>query len=299
MAEIFSKGKLILMGEYAVLDGADALCLPLKTGQKLNWEPAGDNMIHWNWSYDDKTIAAFTIHASSLSVVSTTKGDASWAVKLLRLIRMQKQDFLTQGAILEFTNLFPPEWGLGSSSATISSLCRVADVNPFLVNHRLTGGSGADIAAAVAGRWFYYRNVPEPEATEISTPFAHRDRVYFIYSGKKLATSDHLSGMAKKIKEPDLSQVSQLTRHFATGDLEESMIAVTRHEKLLADVLEMKSIAGSFPDFGGRIKSLGAWGGDFFMAISTENEDYVRDYFKKKNYNTLFSWEEMEEKDKF
>ena len=45
-----------------------------------------------------------------------------------------------------------------------------------------------------------------------------------------------------------------------------------------------------FPDFKGVIKSLGAWGGDFVMAISKENPTA---YFKEKGYPVVLSYEEM------
>ena len=54
--DIFSKGKIILMGEYAVLHGADALCLPLSTGQKLKISELDDQIIRWQWDYDQNNL---------------------------------------------------------------------------------------------------------------------------------------------------------------------------------------------------------------------------------------------------
>jgi hypothetical protein len=45
-----------------------------------------------------------------------------------------------------------------------------------------------------------------------------------------------------------------------------------------------------FPDFNGVIKSLGAWGGDFVMAIAAENPS---DYFVSKGYKTIVPYTEM------
>ena len=47
----YSNGKLLITGEYVVLDGAKALALPTKFGQNLIVEDALDNQIHWR-SYD-------------------------------------------------------------------------------------------------------------------------------------------------------------------------------------------------------------------------------------------------------
>jgi hypothetical protein len=48
-----------------------------------------------------------------------------------------------------------------------------------------------------------------------------------------------------------------------------------------------------FPDFPGEIKSLGAWGGDFAMVVSKEEEKDLLSYFSGKGLNTLFSFEEI------
>ncbi|MEZ4915794.1 MAG: hypothetical protein R2836_02275 [Chitinophagales bacterium] len=48
-----------------------------------------------------------------------------------------------------------------------------------------------------------------------------------------------------------------------------------------------------FSDFVGKCKSLGAWGGDFIMAISNEGTQYVENYFKNKGYKTIFNFDKM------
>jgi mevalonate kinase len=300
MGEIFSRGKLILMGEYAVMDGATALCIPLQTGQQLLYDETGDKMIHWSWTYNEKLIARFSLDALSLrSTGYEDKGDAGWATRLIQQIRIQNRNFLSGGAILEFKNHFPVEWGLGSSSATISSLCRLAEADPYRVNQRLTGGSGADIAAAVADKWFFYQRFPEPRTDEIETDFQHKEHVFFIYSGKKQATARHIASISRKLPDEILEKAEEYARIFASGTLEEVMLAVQEHEKMLADQLGLPSRAGSFKDFDGKIKSLGAWGGDFFMAITPHDPDYVREYFKKRGFEIVLQWEEMTEERKF
>ena len=59
----------------------------------------------------------------------------------------------------------------------------------------------------------------------------------------------------------------------------------------MSNILEMKTVKESlFTDFNGVIKSLGAWGGDFVLAISKENPV---DYFKKKGFKTIVSYKDM------
>ena len=47
-----SNGKLLLTGEYVVLDGANALAIPTKYGQSLTVEPNDSNTIVWK-SYNE------------------------------------------------------------------------------------------------------------------------------------------------------------------------------------------------------------------------------------------------------
>jgi hypothetical protein len=66
---------------------------------------------------------------------------------------------------------------------------------------------------------------------------------------------------------------------------------LNQHEKILAKVLNKKSIKEElFNDYGGAIKSLGAWGGDFILAVGN---DYTKNYFEDKGYQTIFSFKEM------
>jgi len=45
-----------------------------------------------------------------------------------------------------------------------------------------------------------------------------------------------------------------------------------------------------FDDFRGVIKSLGAWGGDFVLAISKDNPT---DYFKERGFEVVIPYHEM------
>jgi hypothetical protein len=59
----------------------------------------------------------------------------------------------------------------------------------------------------------------------------------------------------------------------------------------MSNILEMHTIKESlFPDFSGVIKSLGAWGGDFVLAIAKENPS---DYFKERGFKTIVSYKDM------
>ena len=299
MESFFSHAKLILMGEYAVLHGTNAICLPLKTGQKLEIENNITGQIHWRWSFEQNILADITLESGSLEIKEIKSGNAQWAIDLILYIRQQNPAFLkNKGCSLHFINLFPPEWGLGSSSATISSLCRFADVNPFLVNEKLMGGSGADIACTTAKKWFLYRrSIPAPEIWQIPTEYTFPENTFFIYSGQKQETAGHLKNIARsenKANDAIWSEVNKfILRFLAASTLPEAFKIIHEHELLIAGQIQKQPIGNLFPDFPGKIKSLGAWGGDFFMALSQQPSDFVRNYFSIKGYDKVFLWEDF------
>jgi hypothetical protein len=48
-----------------------------------------------------------------------------------------------------------------------------------------------------------------------------------------------------------------------------------------------------FGDFNGGVKSLGAWGGDFILAASPDQDTQVKDYFETKGFQPVFSLKEI------
>ena len=47
MQNYYSNGKLLLTGEYVVLDGALSLAIPTRYGQSLTIEPINDSKLIW------------------------------------------------------------------------------------------------------------------------------------------------------------------------------------------------------------------------------------------------------------
>ena len=64
------------------------------------------------------------------------------------------------------------------------------------------------------------------------------------------------------------------------------------HEAILSNVLQRNTIKDDLFQLykGGIIKSLGAWGGDFILVTGNI---YDLDYFRKKGYSTILSFDEM------
>ena len=66
---------------------------------------------------------------------------------------------------------------------------------------------------------------------------------------------------------------------------------INEHEKIISNKIKKKPVKNLlFNDFEGSIKSLGAWGGDFVLASSENNS---KNYFKRKGFETSFSFDEI------
>ena len=148
---LYSSGKLLITGEYLVLDGAEALALPLSCGQSLNYKETTNNLIKWN-SYDLKGNIWYSaiIDKNNLKVIESSDDNISKRLHgILKSIRNYNPEFLTQNGYDIKTKLnFDKDWGLGSSSTLISNLSKFADVDPYIILNETFGGSGYDIACS-------------------------------------------------------------------------------------------------------------------------------------------------------
>ena len=65
------------------------------------------------------------------------------------------------------------------------------------------------------------------------------------------------------------------------------------HEEIMERCLDQKRIKKYYSDFEGEMKSLGAWGGDFFLAATEWDIDKVRKYFENKSLNVVIRYKDI------
>ena len=71
--EIYSKGKVLLTGEYVILDGALSLASPTKFGQHLKFKENQSNLINWkSINLDGKIWFQCSIRNEDLEIKSTS-----------------------------------------------------------------------------------------------------------------------------------------------------------------------------------------------------------------------------------
>lgn len=320
----YSNGKLLLTGEYAVLDGALSLAVPTKFGQSLSIKEIGSSKLHWR-SYDKygkiwfettfdisspeqslKKQSSFSpsfdhilagLNDRSQHKTSETSAISETLLKILSEAQKLNPDFLSDGFgyAVETHLTFPRDWGLGSSSTLINNIAQWAEVDAHHLLWKAFSGSGYDIACAQNNKPILYTlKHGKPHTTELGFNPPFQDQLYFIYLNKKQNSRDGIAAYRKKDFDNErlVRQVSEITRKTVScKTLSEFESLMTEHETLLSQILQMSTVKESlFPDFKGAIKSLGAWGGDFILATGDET---TPSYFKGLGYGTVLPYAQM------
>jgi mevalonate kinase len=302
----YAHGKLLLTGEYLVLDGAPALAIPTQKGQWLQVSSQVSNppIIHWHsFRFDHSLWFDAQIDPINWEIRQTSQGDvAQRLVDLLKAIQnLQPQAFKSDRSLHFKTHLeFPNEWGLGTSSTLITNLAKWARINPYMLLENSFGGSGYDIACATAtGPIQYRRNGYQPIVKSITfhPPFAYQ--LAFLYLGQKQNSREGIARYREKKQNLPLptliTELEQLNQQWlAVTQLEEFEKVLREHEALIASIIELPTLRDSlFPDYEGQLKSLGAWGGDFALVTAPNGIAEAQKYFQSKGLSVFIPFEEM------
>lgn len=301
MEKYYSNGKLLISGEYVVLDGAKALAIPTRYGQSMEITPADADGIKWE-SFDDEGNKWLDLNIKYADLDTNDPIDSSKpeeSIKaILREAKKLNSSFLLerQGLHVQCHLTFPRDWGLGSSSTLITNLANWANINPYTLLKRTFGGSGYDIACAKSNSPITYQITADKSIAvnqiEFSPPF--RDNLFFVHLNQKQNTQKQI-GYYRNLNPEDsklAERISDITEYMVVcATLSDFRKLIDQHEALIAKMLGTQTIKEErFPDFEGSIKSLGAWGGDFIMVAS---EGYLQPYFRDKGYHTIIKYEEM------
>lgn len=299
--EFYSNGKLFILGEYYVLEGAKVFALPTKFGQTLRFFPINTNVITWK-SYDADGSVWFNDEISVADVISKNikvQDDKvrKTLIEILHQAHQQNPNVLNvnAGFLVETELTFPRNWGLGTSSTLINNIAQWFQIDAFELLENSFGGSGYDIACAQNNEPITYKKVNEKISVEqvVYKP-SFADKIYFVYLNQKRDSKEAIANFRKKQKDltQEIAEVSKMTEQLLQiDDLNEFVNFFKTYEVNLSKVLEVPTIQEQlFSDFDGLVKSLGGWGGDFVMVASFENPIT---YFKQKGFETIISYQEM------
>lgn len=296
-------GKLLLSGEYFVLDGAEALALPTTVGQSLSvrYSPSFNPVLSWK-SFDPQGELWFETKFEfwRFNLISGEETEETKILQeLLREARKQNPHFLRDevDVFVETRLGFPLDWGLGSSSTLVFNIAQWAYVSPFELLFKTMRGSGYDIACAQSeGPIIYQKNSTGPKWAPTAFDPSFKDNLWFVHLGHKQNSREAIARYNQNKSTPaQINRITELSRLMAQAStLKEFQAAIIEHEEILSERLGQETVQKEhFSDFKGTIKSLGAWGGDFVLASSEMTKEEVKSYFKNKGLDVCLPYREL------
>ncbi|PCJ98805.1 MAG: GHMP kinase [Flavobacteriaceae bacterium] len=301
--KFYSNGKLLLTGEYVVLDGALSLAVPTTYGQSLTVKEIDHPQILWK-SFDENGTIWFEeiFELNTFKPISDVKNQnkkniQETLVKICTEAKKLNSDFLKTMTGLEInTHLdFPRDWGLGTSSTLINNIAQWAKIDAYQLLWNSFSGSGYDIACAKHNRPIQYQLTNEhPNVKEVFFDPSFKEQLFFVYLNKKQNSRDAIQQYQKQEFDTTsaITNISDITKAIsACKDISLFKELLTEHENILSHILKIPTVKASlFPDYDGAIKSLGAWGGDFILVTGNEK---TPEYFISKGFNTIISYSNM------
>jgi len=290
-------GKLVVLGEYAVLTGAEALVAAVDRRCEVTIERSEGPVCEIRILAPNPREYSFSPGASSgLELVDTVRfaGGGSSREPAFRAVLDSRQFFADSGAKL----------GMGSSAAVLTAFAGALqaiektrnlslEVDPLIALHRSVQGgrgSGVDVAAAVCGGLRTFRLGADGRARIGSVRLPNSVGFAGIFAGQSAITSDFVgrfddwrrSGPTRAA--PLLAELSATSSTgcsaLRAGDADEFLRAVAAYGVLLeslgnalgCDVLtsEHRRIAALAQRFAVTYKTSGAGGGDLGIALSKD-----------------------------
>jgi mevalonate kinase len=298
--QIFSAhGKLMLTGEYVVLDGALSLALPTQKGQRLEVISIPENEFHWkSFDVEGKIWLEGIWDVTLQEWKSISDKDAAKYLEVLLKYANNELGIDLSGFAANTFLEFPNHWGLGTSSTFISLIAQWWRVDPYYLLKITFGGSGYDIACANSNQPIIYQlQNQQPIVEKVAFRPIFREVLAFVYLGNKQNSRDGISKYRsiQTDKSEVISELNDITRKvLACDDLDEFEHLIGVHEYLISDLIRIERVKDRlFPEYWGSVKSLGAWGGDFVMINHHGDEEEAKAYFKHLGYTTYIPYSDM------
>lgn len=326
-----SNGKLLLTGEYLVLDGALALAIPTKYGQSLEVESINERKVVWR-SLDEKGGVWFE-HVFSFEEISFpflyeinietyTNEISKTLLKILyNAIRMNQSffsnyldDYDDKGEKIDSKGFkittkldFPINWGLGTSSTLINNIAQWTNVDAFKLLEKTFGGSGYDIACAQYNKPITFkllndineisrdaRNDKKKSIKEINFNPSFKEHLYFVYLNKKQNSRDGIAHYKHNTSNlsKSISEINSITQKIIScKTFDTFIILIEKHENIISKIINQKPIKEQL--FNDFNGGIKSLGawGGDFILVASEENPET--YFKDKGFKTIIPYRDM------
>ena len=294
-----SNGKILLSSEYLVMDGAKSIALPSRLTQDLIVSKCDKDTIEWfshdmhnNLWYEDR----FFVKNNNLVCESEKNVTSQKIISLFNHLSKTHKLANLLGNKFETRLNFKKDWGLGTSSTFVNNLAKWAKVDPYQLLFSTFKGSGYDIACCDLNHPIIFKKTSESidiKKIKFKPPFIKN--LFLIHLGKKQNTQLSIENYSKKQfdRMELIKKINTITDEFIKcNELIHFEELIQEHESIISKATSIIPIQNSnFSDYkDGKIKSLGAWGGDFIL-VTTKNKDLS--YFKKRGLKTIIPLENI------
>jgi len=294
-----SNGKILLTSEYLVLDGAKAIALPSKLTQELYVEQCDKEIIEWqgidekgNVWYEEN----FYLKNNEL-VYSAEKNNTSEKLLLLfnHILKTREVKDILGNKFSTKLN-FKREWGLGTSSTFVNNLAKWANIDPYRLLFSAFKGSGYDIACCDVNNPIIFekkQNSINVKNITFNPPFI--ENIYLIHLDKKQNTQASITNYLRTKSEKNdlIKRINLISEEMLQcKNLNHFEDLIVEHESIISQAISQEPIQKlTFNDYNlGKIKSLGAWGGDFILVTSKNND---LSYFNNKGFETTLKLSDL------
>jgi mevalonate kinase len=285
-------GKFLLTGEYAALAGVPALAVPLRLKQHLTVTQREDKVINWQSHDVDGSLwfkCSFT--TSLLILVNDDAVTAKLKHILKTALHLSGKGILVHGYDVVTTLDFNRTYGMGTSSTLIAMVSQWFGCDGYALQFTCFGGSGYDIACAMAQTPIIYTYDPVKPVVEnvIFNPMFSNE-LFFVYLNRKQNSRESIARfnsdlLAPAIKETLSTMPQQVLR--AANNIKAFKDLMINHEAIISQLIGLEPVQKYFADFPGVLKSLGGWGGDFILAVGSD----APAYFKARGYDVVLGWD--------
>ncbi len=304
MQTYFAPGKILLAGEYTVLLGLEAMALPVKDGQWLEFfeykTPEGQSDMLRFQALDEKG-AVWLQFAYDLNTMQAHAEQNSESAAFESVLQRVPPDFWKPNTSyrLETRLEFGRNTGLGSSSTFISLMSQCFHLDPQKLQKDIFNGSGYDVAIATLGKPLtFWRKDGEAHFRAWKWDPQWSEDWHVVFLGEKVNSRKSASALIPQLEEilnePFYAQQFERVLSIVRDSEHTASIeaALEMFQLLMAQLLELQTPYKHFnlnPVKQGLCKWLGAWGGDMLL-VNTTFLNHEHTFFK--SYNVV-PWNEI------
>ena len=304
MRSYFATGKVMLTGEYLVMNGFDCIALPTKLGQWMHvWDfdtpdDSSDFILYQAKDLHGNVWFETKILLPNFELVDPAQIENIQADRLVGILKLADSDFWETGKSwrIETQLEFERVWGLGSSSTLVKLFADFLHLDPMNIQFEIFGGSGYDVAIAQLQKPMVYCLTADDSNWKYwrLEEYFTKDW-YLVFYGQKIDSRNSLSSVQDELN--DIAEDEFYTAQFdkiisqtrIASNIMELESSLEMYQMLLSKALMLPTtydILGIKPVNKGLCKWLGAWGGDMILINKTILDAYPRAF---ENFR-IFPW---------